>query len=504
MAQTEDVSDDMFSDLVGRVIGDLFTEELPTTREQLTARVLSARSTGGASERGAASENAYDMVANMIGDALERDWVSSIPLDINLPVDVPAGTAVADAVDVLSRPERGGSASDGPCTSRSTASGLYVDGTGTRNAGEVYGDIAADMLDQMMLEPILQLIEEPVDPALVLLGDALPPLYTDRSHWSATSSDLRDELALRALDEMTGGTGVSDAVDIEVLRNAEEALRKAEEEEAARRKAAEEEAARRKAAAEEARLKALEEEANKPPAPPPSKPKPTEEFKPIEEVQAKSSRPPTAVVEEESDSFELFFSLPFKNDPEFHSAVKAELLNQYCTKGISHGISESMLGQVKFELREGSTIATISGPAPVIFAMRKVPISDISLMGYQAKGSAEELKPVVPAITTSRSTQQAASSDPSYSARSVGLISEVSATLSEAFYDHAGSLVADVLDAAAVTAEDKPRRRPLQQKRPVEKWNRREKRRKERGWQKLQQGRKLKPSSRRPRSALQK
>merc|ERR1712194_803949 len=78
----------------------------------------------------------------------------------------------------------------------------------------MFGDIASDMLDQMMLEPILQLIEEPVDPAVVLLGDALPPLYSARSQWSATSSDLREELALRALDDMMGGTGIADSIDL--------------------------------------------------------------------------------------------------------------------------------------------------------------------------------------------------------------------------------------------------------------------------------------------------
>merc|ERR1711871_507713 len=105
-----------------------------------------------------------------------------------------------------------------------------------------------------MLEPILQLVEEPIDPAVVLLGDALPPLYSARSTISATSTDFREELALAALDEVVGGTGVADAID-----------------NAAAEAAAED--ARRRAAEESAKLKALQEEASKAPPPPTAPPR---------------------------------------------------------------------------------------------------------------------------------------------------------------------------------------------------------------------------------------
>jgi hypothetical protein len=211
-AGTEQVTDDVFSNLVGQVISDLFTDEAPTTRDQLTARVLSARSgTSESGRSGVASQNAYDLVATLIGDALERPMAPSLPLHVDLPIDVPAGTAVADAVDVMLKAEPP-VPSTGRSMAQSVTAGPYVDRSNMPD--EFMGDIAADMLDQMMLEPILQLIEEPVDPAVVLLGDALPPLYSARSTWSATSSDLREELALAAMDEMLGGTGVADAIDV--------------------------------------------------------------------------------------------------------------------------------------------------------------------------------------------------------------------------------------------------------------------------------------------------
>ena len=39
---------------------------------------------------------------------------------------------------------------------------------------EACGDMAADMLDAMMLDPILQLLEEPVDPAMAPEGARSP------------------------------------------------------------------------------------------------------------------------------------------------------------------------------------------------------------------------------------------------------------------------------------------------------------------------------------------
>merc|ERR1712039_336033 len=107
----------------------------------------------------------------------------------------------------------------------------------------------------MGLEPILQLLEEPVDPAVVLLGDALPNIWKDSADdgISVTSSDLRDELGLHILDGMlvdepnAGGTGVADMIDIT-------AVKAAEEEEELRRAA--ERAAQANAAAEQAKIEA--------------------------------------------------------------------------------------------------------------------------------------------------------------------------------------------------------------------------------------------------------
>jgi hypothetical protein len=420
--QTEEVSDDMFNNLVGDVISDLFAGEPPATREQLTARVASARSTTSA-RSGAASEGAYDLVAQMIGDALDRPFAASLPLNVDLPVDVPAGTAVADAVDFLAgvqEPER--PATGGPAAASSTK-GFYSENA--QSQGEVYGDIAADMLDQMMLEPILQLIEEPVDPAVVLLGDALPPLYSARSNWSATSSDLREELALRALDEMMGGTGVADSIDVTEDRPSTPP---------------------KPPAGRHA------EESGPPPlpgkeVPPEAPPLPAKSLPPSFEVPAEAAK------EVPFQVHELFFALPYKEDPAFHAAVKEELRNHYVKKGIS----DPTLKQVRIDLREGSTIVTHTGPPFAIAELRKVDVSDLTLMGHPAKRTAEELK--VPQVVMTHSTQLAPVDSNPNTARSIGMVSQISATLSEAFHDHAISLVSDVLEESARTAEAEAKER---------------------------------------------
>jgi len=144
--KTEDVSDDVLNDILGHVVTDLYAGSEPV---------------GGITED----------VRRVLEDVLVPPH-PAVPKVNVAEAWLPPPRELAQAVGQLSTV--GPQQSLVPQLShRSSSSSLHegVSVAGTIQPTEVCGDIAADMLDSMFLDPMLTLLGEPVDPALVLLGD---------------------------------------------------------------------------------------------------------------------------------------------------------------------------------------------------------------------------------------------------------------------------------------------------------------------------------------------
>lgn len=89
---------------------------------------------------------------------------------------------------------------------------------------------------------------------------------------------------------------------------------------------------------------------------------------------------------EEQGSMELFFDAPYHeiNHEEFKAGVKDGLKELGC--------SDENLKKVSVDLRPGSTVAEIRGPATIIGAVQACPLNHLSVLGYQAFQSLGDLE----------------------------------------------------------------------------------------------------------------
>merc|ERR1712130_191014 len=70
------------------------------------------------------------------------------------------------------------------------------------------GDIAAELLNSLMLDPILTLLEEPVDPSVVLLADHIvPPIEVYRPPVVTEIEDIEEPISPGTIVPDTFDTG---------------------------------------------------------------------------------------------------------------------------------------------------------------------------------------------------------------------------------------------------------------------------------------------------------
>ncbi|CAE8593971.1 unnamed protein product [Polarella glacialis] len=154
-----DGSFDITDDLVQNIVGDIFDRPLRRSPEDVE-------------HEQALKQHALTYVRQLenLAAALEPEIVDDV-VQRTVETLIQRSSSLSQASSGLQAPAvRDLEAIDVALLSRrSSRAGSLVQ---TLAESEANGDVASDMLDAMMLDPILSLMEEPLDPALFLLGDS--------------------------------------------------------------------------------------------------------------------------------------------------------------------------------------------------------------------------------------------------------------------------------------------------------------------------------------------
>eukprot|EP00931_Biecheleriopsis_adriatica_P109011 TRINITY_DN8327_c0_g5_i1.p1 TRINITY_DN8327_c0_g5~~TRINITY_DN8327_c0_g5_i1.p1 ORF type:complete len:2069 (-),score=443.97 TRINITY_DN8327_c0_g5_i1:251-6457(-) len=185
------ISTEKADELVEGIVGDLFDRRLPAEHEGLADAEKRTSHSEGTSKL--SPDVMQEVVHLAMGELLETSQ-AEVPSELRLADDaLPTQELVSEAVDHLAPNERD---METALLTHRSESMQSVAASVTSTEGR--GDIAAAMLDAMMLDPIISLMQEPLDPMLALMGDQI--------------SD--DE---EVPDAYTGGTDIPDAIAVTEL-----------------------------------------------------------------------------------------------------------------------------------------------------------------------------------------------------------------------------------------------------------------------------------------------